>query len=92
MKGLAQAQRAGAGSGARGRAFDHLKHIVYIVKENRTYDQVLGDLGKGNGDPSFAIDGQGGDAKSWHKLAREYVTLDNCFTPPEATVRTGISG
>jgi YVTN family beta-propeller protein len=55
-----------------------IEHIVYIVKENRTYDQVLGDLGKGNGDPSFAIYGAQ-VTPNQHKLAREYVTLDNFY-------------
>ena len=55
-----------------------IEHIVYIVKENRTYDQVLGDLGKGNGDASFAIYGQS-VTPNQHKLAREYVTLDNFY-------------
>jgi YVTN family beta-propeller protein len=55
-----------------------IEHIVYIVKENRTYDQVLGDLGKGNGDPSFAIYGEA-VTPNQHKLAREYVTLDNFY-------------
>ncbi len=32
-----------------------IQHVIYIVKENRTYDQVLGDLGKGNGDPSLNL-------------------------------------
>jgi YVTN family beta-propeller protein len=55
-----------------------IEHIVYIVKENRTYDQVLGDLGKGNGDPSFAIYGEE-VTPNQHKLAREFVTLDNFY-------------
>jgi YVTN family beta-propeller protein len=55
-----------------------IEHIVYIVKENRTYDQVLGDLGKGNGDPSFAIYGAE-VTPNQHKLAREFVTLDNFY-------------
>jgi len=55
-----------------------IDHIVYIVKENRTYDQVLGDLGRGNGDPSFAIYGAE-VTPNQHKLAREYVTLDNFY-------------
>ena len=36
----------------------HIKHVIYIIKENRTYDQVLGDLDRGNGDPSLAEFGQ----------------------------------
>jgi YVTN family beta-propeller protein len=55
-----------------------IEHIVYIVKENRTYDQVLGDLGKGNGDPSFAIYGAE-VTPNQHKMAREFVTLDNFY-------------
>jgi DNA-binding beta-propeller fold protein YncE len=55
-----------------------IEHIVYIVKENRTYDQVLGDLGKGNGEASFAIYGEA-VTPNQHKLAREYVTLDNFY-------------
>lgn len=55
-----------------------IEHIVYIVKENRTYDQVMGDLGRGNGDPSFAIYGEE-VTPNQHKLAREYVTLDNFY-------------
>jgi YVTN family beta-propeller protein len=55
-----------------------IEHIVYIVKENRTYDQVLGDLGKGNGDPSFAMYGEE-VTPNQHKLAREFVTLDNFY-------------
>jgi DNA-binding beta-propeller fold protein YncE len=55
-----------------------IEHIVYIVKENRTYDQVLGDLGKGNGNASYAIYGES-VTPNQHKLAREYVTLDNFY-------------
>jgi len=55
-----------------------IDHIVYIVKENRTYDQVLGDLGKGNGDSSLAIYGEE-VTPNQHKLARDYVTLDNFY-------------
>ena len=48
------------------------------LKENRTYDQVLGDLGRGNGDPSFAIYGAE-VTPNQHKLARDFVTLDNFY-------------
>src|SRR5260370_42637346 len=34
---------------------DKIQHVIYIVKENRTYDQILGDLGKGNGDASIEV-------------------------------------
>ncbi len=55
-----------------------IKHVVYIVKENRTYDQVFGDLKPGNGDPSLVLFGE--DAGPNHrKLAREFVLLDNFY-------------
>jgi YVTN family beta-propeller protein len=53
-----------------------IKHIIYIVKENRTYDQVLGDLAVGNGDPSIVMFPQP-ITPNHHKLAQDFVTLDN---------------
>lgn len=53
-----------------------IKHVIYVVKENRTYDQVLGDLEKGNGDPSLTIFPEP-ITPNHHALARNYVTLDN---------------
>lgn len=55
-----------------------IEHIVYIVKENRTYDQVLGDIGKGNGDPSLVMFGRS-VTPNQHKLAEQFVLLDNFF-------------
>jgi phospholipase C len=52
--------------------------VVYIIKENRTYDQVLGDIGKGNGDPSLVMFGRD-VTPNQHKLAEEFVLLDNFF-------------
>ncbi len=52
------------------------KHVIYIIKENRTYDQVLGDVKKGNGDSSLCIFGQK-ITPNIHKLVNEYVLLDN---------------
>jgi YVTN family beta-propeller protein len=54
------------------------KHVVYVIKENRTYDQVLGDLPAGNGDPSLCIFGEA-TTPNQHKLAREFVLLDNTY-------------
>lgn len=54
------------------------KHVIYIIKENRTYDQVLGDLPEGNGDPSLCIFGER-VTPNQHKLAREFVLLDNTY-------------
>ena len=55
-----------------------LKHVVYVIRENRTYDQVLGDLPRGNGDPSLVLFGRDVTPNA-HALAEEYVTLDNFY-------------
>lgn len=55
-----------------------IEHIVYIVKENRTYDQVLGDIKEGNGDPSLVLFGEQVTPNE-HKIAREFVLLDNFY-------------
>ena len=54
------------------------KHVVYIIKENRTYDQVLGDIPQGNGDPSLCIFGEQ-ITPNQHKLTRDFVLLDNTY-------------
>jgi YVTN family beta-propeller protein len=53
-----------------------IKHVIYIVKENRTYDQVLGDLPVGNGDPSIVMFPQA-VTPNHHQMALDFVTLDN---------------
>lgn len=63
-----------------------IKHIIYIVKENRTFDQILGDLGNGsNGDPSLALFGQG-VTPSFHRMATNFVTLDNFMDPGDGSM------
>jgi YVTN family beta-propeller protein len=54
------------------------QHVVYIIKENRTYDQVLGDLKEGNGDASLCVFGER-TTPHQHKLVRDFVLLDNTF-------------
>ena len=54
------------------------KHVLYIIKENRTYDQVLGDMPEGNGDPSLCIFGEK-ITPNQHKLSRDFVLLDNTY-------------
>src|SRR5215831_7670922 len=61
-----------------------IKHVIYIVKENRTYDQVLGDLEKGNGDPALNLFPEA-LAPNHHELARRFVTLDNFFDSGEVS-------
>jgi DNA-binding beta-propeller fold protein YncE len=55
-----------------------IEHVIYIVKENRTYDQVLGDMKEGNGDASLTIFGEQ-ITPNLHKIAREFVLLDNFY-------------
>ena len=54
------------------------KHVVYIIKENRTYDQVLGDVTSGNGDPDLCAFGDL-ISPNQHKLVHEFVLLDNTY-------------
>ncbi len=55
-----------------------IEHVVYIIKENRTYDQVLGDLERGNGDPSLVMFGWD-VTPNQHRLAEQFVLLDNFY-------------
>ena len=63
---------------------NRIKHVIFIVRENRTYDQVLGDLPKGNGDPSLAIFPQPITPNA-HKLALEFTTMDNFYETSEVS-------
>ncbi len=79
----AQEKVAFAGGG------DRIKHVIYIIKENRAYDQVFGDLtqnGKpvGNGDPKWAMYGQS-ITPNEHKLALQFGVLDNFFDSGEVS-------
>jgi YVTN family beta-propeller protein len=55
-----------------------IEHVIYIIKENRTYDQVFGKIGKGNGDPSLTLFDESA-APNHYKLAREFVLFDNFY-------------
>ena len=61
-----------------------IKHIFYIIKENRTYDQVLGDMPEGNGDPKLVLFGEN-ITPNQHALAREFVLLDNFYVNGEVS-------
>jgi DNA-binding beta-propeller fold protein YncE len=61
-----------------------IKHCIYIIRENRTYDQVLGDMKEGNGDASLCIFGEKVTPNA-HKLARDYVLLDNFYVEAEVS-------
>jgi len=81
----AAAEKIAFASGAR----DRIKHVIYIIKENRTYDQILGDLkqnGKpvGNGDASLTMYGQA-ITPNEHKLALQFGVLDNFYDSGEVS-------
>jgi YVTN family beta-propeller protein len=61
-----------------------IKHVFYIVKENRTYDQVLGDMKEGNGDTSLVLFGEK-VTPNQHQLARDFVLLDNFYVDGEVS-------
>jgi DNA-binding beta-propeller fold protein YncE len=61
-----------------------IKHVLYILKENRTYDQVLGDLPQGNGDPSLLLFGRD-VTPNQHALAEQFVLLDNLYCSGEVS-------
>ncbi|HEY6972004.1 MAG TPA: beta-propeller fold lactonase family protein [Candidatus Angelobacter sp.] len=61
-----------------------IKHVIYVVKENRSYDQVLGDLERGNGDPALALFKEP-IAPNHHQLARQFVVLDNFYDSGEVS-------
>ncbi|HWH70718.1 MAG TPA: bifunctional YncE family protein/alkaline phosphatase family protein, partial [Candidatus Sulfotelmatobacter sp.] len=54
------------------------KHVIYVIKENRSYDQILGDMPEGNGDTNLCIFGEQ-HTPNQHKIAREFVLLDNTY-------------
>jgi hypothetical protein len=85
----AQVVRNNQNTPAMGRSADRLlagigiksgkiKHVIYIIKENRGYDQVLGDLPRGNGDPSLTIYGRE-VTPNQHALAERFILLDNFY-------------
>ena len=61
-----------------------IKHIIYIIKENRTYDQILGDETAANGDPSLTMYGRG-TTPNQHKLAEQFGILDNFYDSAEVS-------
>jgi len=57
-----------------------IKHVLFVIKENRTYDQVFGDVKQGNGDPSLAIFDKT-VTPNHHALAQQFVLMDNYYGP-----------
>ncbi|MHB9027544.1 MAG: beta-propeller fold lactonase family protein [Candidatus Latescibacterota bacterium] len=61
-----------------------IKHVIYVIKENRTYDQVFGDIARGNGDSTICILGRT-ITPNHHALAEEFVLLDNFYVDAEVS-------
>ncbi len=61
-----------------------IRHVFYIVRENRTYDQILGDLPMGDGDPSLCLFGEEVTPNA-HALAKEFVLFDNFYVDAEVS-------
>src|SRR4051794_27088352 len=76
--------RAGVEQNVLGGAFSKIKYVLYIIKENRTYDQVFGDIRQGNGDPALTIFGER-VTPNQHNMAREWVLLDNLYCNGDAS-------
>ena len=79
------------------KALRAIRHVIYVIKENRTYDQVLGSLGKGDGDPSLNLFGDD-SAPNHRELARRFTLFDNFFADADVsadgiswTVSAGVS-
>ncbi len=61
-----------------------IKYVFYVIKENRTYDQVLGDIPEGNGDPGLVLFGEK-VTPNLHNLAKQFVLLDNFYVDGEVS-------
>ena len=61
-----------------------IKYVFYVIRENRTYDQILGDLPQGNGDPNLCLFGEDVTTNA-HALAREFVLFDNFYVNAEVS-------
>jgi len=72
------------------RSLDAIKHVIYVIKENRTYDHVFGDLPRGNGDPSLNLF-KDDSAPNHRELARRFTLIDNFYAAPRSrpTATTG---
>ncbi|HEX7137542.1 MAG TPA: hypothetical protein VF219_06840, partial [Vicinamibacterales bacterium] len=65
---------------------DKIKHVIYVVKENRTFDQMLGDLTNGaNADPTINLFGNA-ITPNFHRMANDFVTLDNFMDPGDGSM------
>lgn len=68
----------------RDSVFPKIRHVLYIIRENRTYDQVLGDLGIGDGDPALTLFGESVTPNT-HRMAKKWVLFDKLFVNGEVS-------
>ncbi len=66
------------------RGGNPIRHVIYVIKENRTYDQLFGDIAEANGDPSLVMYGEQ-ITPNQHKLARQFGVLDNFYDSGEVS-------
>ena len=64
----------------------HIKHVIYVVKENRTFDQILGDLGNGSNADSTLTQFGASITPNFHNIANQFVTLDNFMDPGDGSM------
>ena len=76
--------RVRARRAAKPPALRAIRHVIYVIKENRTYDQVLGNLGKGDGDPGADLFGED-SAPNHRELARRFTLFDNFFADADVS-------
>ena len=69
---------------ASSKEISPIKYVFYIIKENRTYDQVLGDVKEGNGDTSLVLFGEN-ITPNQHKIVKDFVLLDNFYVDAEVS-------
>ena len=72
------------GRAAQSSARPPIRHVVYVIRENRTYDQVFGDVAEGNGDPTLAIFNDSVTPNA-HAIARRWVLFDNFYVDGEVS-------
>jgi hypothetical protein len=68
------------------RAGGPIKHVFFIVRENRSYDQLLGDVSRGNGDPKLTVFGKA-YTPNLHALVSRFPLLDNVYANSEASIQ-----
>ncbi len=72
------------GEQRKAKSYPPFKHVIYVIKENRTYDQVFGDLKEGDGDPTLVFFGQA-ISPNHHALALRFGLMDRFFTNSEVS-------